>query len=65
MLWNNYYTVARSLTQISGATQMQPANYWSSTEYGTNYAWGFGFGYGGASLSNKDDALYVRAVRAF
>jgi hypothetical protein len=32
MLWNNYYTVARSLTQISGATQLQTTSYWSSTE---------------------------------
>jgi hypothetical protein len=42
MLWNNYYTVARSLTKISGATIIDISgefvfyeclNYWSSTEF--------------------------------
>ena len=65
MLWNNYYTVARSLTQISGATQLQPANYWSSTEDGSLYAWHFYFGTGSALINDKGYAYYVRAVRAF
>jgi hypothetical protein len=65
MLWNNYYTVARSLTQISGATQLQPAYYWSSTEYVTNYAWTFNFGNGNANYYFKYLTYYVRAVRAF
>ena len=66
MLWNNYYTVARSLTQISGATQLQPAYYWSSTETGNYYAWTFGFLNGLAFNSgNKTTTDYVRAVRAF
>jgi hypothetical protein len=66
MLWNNYYTVARSLTQISGATQLQPAYYWSSTEDGNYSAWLFNFVIGVAYANfNKSDADYVRAVRAF
>jgi hypothetical protein len=66
MLWNNYYTVARSLTQISGATQLQQADYWSSTEYGTTSARNFAFDYGDAYTTNKDYFMfYVRAVRAF
>ena len=66
MLWNNYYTVARSLTQISGATQLQPANYWSSTEYGDYNVWGFDFNDGDTySFFNKYNTSYVRAVRAF
>lgn len=66
MLWNNYYTVARSLTQISGATQLQPALYWSSTEKDNDEAWLFGFDYGYAGNSYKSATnLYVRAVRAF
>jgi hypothetical protein len=65
MLWNNYYTVARSLTQISGATQLQPANYWSSTEYNYNGAWLFYFYLGNANASIKSASPYVRAVRAF
>jgi len=67
MLWNNYYTVARSLTQISGATQLQPAFYWSSTEYATFFtAWTFFFSTGAANYGNdKANPNFVRAVRAF
>ena len=35
MLWNNYYTVTRALSQISGATQLSNSAYWSSSE--SNY----------------------------
>ena len=67
MLWNNYYNVARSLTQISGATQLQTAYYWSSTESDAAVAWYFYFGNGTASIYNvgKTSPSYVRAVRAF
>lgn len=70
MLWNNYYTVARSLTQISGATQLQTAYYyWSSTEFGISSAWYFNFGNGTANdfgyYGVKGDSFHVRAVRAF
>ena len=65
MLWNNYYTVARSLTQISGATQFQTTNYWSSTEFDLYIAWNFGFDGGNAYDYNKTARFYVRAVRAF
>ena len=68
MLWNNYYTVARSLTQISGATQLQLDYYWSSTEYVNNSAWAFTLGLGGAGVRTKysnNAYFYVRAVRAF
>jgi hypothetical protein len=65
MLWNNYYTVARSLTQISGATQLQPAYYWSSTENASNASWALAFDYGDAGNASKASAHCVRAVRAF
>ena len=65
MLWNNYYTVARSLSQISGATQLQQAAYWSSTETGANGAWSCNFYNGFASSLNKGNTAYVRAVRVF
>lgn len=65
MLWNNYYTVARSLTQISGATQLQPAGYWSSTEIDYYGAWYFTFSNGTAYYYSKYTTFYVRAVRAF
>ncbi len=66
MLWNNYYTVVRSLTQISGATQLQPALYWSSTEWNYPYtAWTYNFAGGNALYDDKYFTYYVRAVRAF
>ena len=38
--------------------------YWSSSEYGTGYAWFQNLGYGGQYPSYKFDAAYVRAIRA-
>ena len=68
MLWNNYYTVARSLTQISGATQLE-TYYWSSRESGSSFAWVFNFGSGSANGDQSDGVKFltysVRAVRAF
>ena len=66
MLWNNYYTVARSLTQISGASQLQTTLYWSSTE-GDGFVgvWDFYFASGNANGNSKGFTNYVRAVRAF
>ena len=65
ILWNNYYTVARVLSQISGATLLSNSTYWPSTEYGYNSAWFFFFNYGGTSFGSKFDMRCVRAVRAF
>ena len=65
MLWNNYYTVARVLSQISGATQLSNSYYWSSSEYFINLAWHFLFYYGITNLNDKGNTYYVRAVRAF
>ena len=65
MLWNNYYTVARVLSQISGATQLYNNYYWSSSEYANYNAWTFSFGYGSTLNDYKNFTYYVRAVRAF
>jgi hypothetical protein len=68
LLWNNYYTVSRSLTQISGATQLQYAYYWSSTELGSDFAGLFDFNFANVNTGNvfnKFINYYVRAVRAF
>ena len=66
MLWNNYYTVARVLSQISGAAQLSNSEYWSSSELNNGFAWYFNFDYGYADLYyGKDYTRYVRAVRAF
>ena len=65
MLWNNYYTIARKLSQIGGATQLADNYYWSSSEnYNTN-AWYFNFVTGGTGSKYKINTYYVRAVRAF
>ena len=65
MLWNNYYTVTRALSQISGVAQLSNSFYWSSSENDYNFAWLFGFGYGGTASSDKTSTYCVRAVRAF
>jgi len=66
MLWNNYFTVAKSLAQISGATQLGSAAYWSSSESSVNYAWLFYFTSGYANYhGGKSSTDFVRAVRAF
>ena len=66
MLWNNYYTVTRALSQISGATQLSNSwYYWSSSERNNNLAWHFKFSNGSTGDSGKNDPGYVRAVRAF
>jgi hypothetical protein len=65
MLWNNYFTVVKSLAQISGATQLGSAAYWSSSEGDYNLAWTFNFNYGDAYDYSKNNTCFVRAVRAF
>ena len=65
MLWNNYNTVARVLSQISGATQLYNNYYWSSSEFSTDFAWYFYFLSGYPNYLTKARTSYVRAVRAF
>ena len=40
-------------------------NYWSSTEYDSNYAWYQSFGYGSQGSYGKGNTVCVRAIRAF
>lgn len=65
MLWNNYYTVTKALSQISGATQLSNSVYWSSSEYNNYVAWYFTFANGNATNFGKNVTYCVRAVRAF
>jgi hypothetical protein len=65
MLWNSYYTVARALSQISGATQLTNNSYWSSLEGSDTNAWYFTFYYGYQGLDVKINDFYVRCVRSF
>lgn len=67
MLWINYYTVAKSLLQISGATQLSSVYlYWSSTQEGATNALPFAFSTGNGDNSFPKGFMgYVRAVRAY
>ena len=66
LLWNNRFNVNKSLSTNVGATVLTTlASYWSSTEYGDSFAWNFYFSYGYTFCLSKNNAFYVRAVRAF
>ena len=68
LLWGNLYNVNKSLTSISGATEILPLDiiyyYWSSSERNSLLAW-YLDDFGNFSYINKEAALLVRAVRAF
>ena len=64
-LWNNYLEVSKTLSQTTGATQLQPDVYWSSTETDSLSAWAFDFRNGTAFSDSKVTTYYVRAVRKF
>lgn len=49
-------------TVIGGFTN---GNYWSSFEYLASDAWDINFNSGYQSEDSKDNAFYVRAIRAF
>jgi len=66
LLWHNRFNVNKALSTISGATALPfSANYWSSTESGSDFAWYFHFTNGYANGYPKSSSNYVRAVRAF
>jgi hypothetical protein len=66
ILYNNSYTVNRSLIQIFGATIIsQNAKYWSSTESAYVNAWYFEIGELFPKAVTKSAIASVRAVRAF
>ena len=63
MLWTNYYMVARTLSTISGATELFDKEYWSSTDY--SYSNAFTSSTGLPFCCDKGYAAHVRAIRAF
>ncbi len=66
MLWNNYYAVVRTLSQIPGAALLERRFYWCSMEDGNSSARGLNFESGSVNGSTgKSVAQNVRAVRAF
>ena len=64
ILWHNRFHANKGLND-AGATLLSNYFYWSSTEDGGDYAWGFDFYNGDAYSLNKGYAGHVRAVRAF
>ena len=63
---NQCYNAAIVVNTFVGATNgFQNAFYWSSTEYDSNFAWGYYFGSGDANGTSKNYNFWVRAVRAF
>ena len=76
ILWNNYYTVRKSLIQILDATEMSASTsfpyYWSSTELYSNTVNVFSFLRGSSFRANKEGDFghtktlaHVRAIRTF
>jgi hypothetical protein len=71
LIWLNYNIVARGLSQISGATLIQQASYWSSSElFSNDTALRFSFREGvilgsGDIDGNKSWPMSVRAIREF
>ena len=49
----------------AGGNALKSNDYWSSTVYNTNSAWGYSAGYGGAGYGGKTSYIYVRAAFAF
>ena len=64
-LYYNRFETNKALFNGGNTLLSNLANYWSSTEYGATYAYGFYFASGCASGNNKADTLTVRGVRAF
>ncbi len=66
-LWNNLKAVQKALDSDgnSSTTAIAKNYYWSSSEYINFSAWNFNFVDGGTYSNLKNNASYVRAVRAF
>ncbi|NQY09730.1 MAG: DUF1566 domain-containing protein [Flavobacteriales bacterium] len=65
LLWHSRFTTNEALNAGSFTLLSNTANYWSSTETNTTYAFLFEFIFGYANLTNKNNPLSVRGVRAF
>src|SRR5574344_1260823 len=62
-IYTNKTAINAGLTKAGGTTLTENW-YWSSTEYGSGYAWGLTVSYG-TGLDGKGNNFYVRAVAAF
>ena len=63
-IYDNKVAINKALKANSGS-ETGIGFYWSSTEYGSNLAWCYNFGYGFWSYLGKSKTYRVRAVRAF
>ena len=65
ILWNNYFNVSKTLSQITGSNQMNLSIYWSSTEYFSTTSIYFNFLTAIANEASKGNTYSVRAIRKF
>ena len=66
MIYANMTKINYALSLITGATQLAETWYWTSTEYGSAYAWSLNLGSGNVYYYAKASyRLRVRAVSAF
>ena len=66
MIYANMTKINYALSLISGASQLQEAAYWTSTEYSATTAWLLNLNYGNAYTSTKaSTTIRVRPVSAF
>jgi len=57
--------VNKAVVSVPNGKMLSERFYWTSTEKMNGSAWGFDFGKGASSSSNKLRNAYVRAIRAF
>ena len=62
---NNYQDLRDGFSGISGASNLQGYEYWSRTEYDSDYAYTYDSGSGSSYEQLKDDNFRVRACLAF
>lgn len=65
MIWANFYKINYALSKINGATQLQTAWYWTSTQNSTTGAWSLYLGGGYVNNLYKFNQYRVRPVSAF
>ena len=61
-MWHAAYEISKAL-DVDNA--FEPNGYWSSSEFGSSYAWYFLFTFGHQYYNDKTSSRRVRAVRAF
>ncbi len=64
LIYNNKSTINSTLS-ANGYTTLGTGYYWSSTEYGSSYAYLLDFSNGGSNYYNKTNSSSVRAILAF